>query len=209
MGDKIYLVGSNFLTGEAIQQILKKRGYEVYVSSVEVAFEKKKIVDFEPDIMIWQECLIQLRKKSLFELRENCKVSFHSIFILSPDTFSMLGMGLTNGIKGYVHKRGGIKDLEDCINSIKTGSVFISPFLTEATDSPKLTNANNSNVPDVHLTEQEEKILGYVREKKTSREIASILNISPKTVQNHRQNMCNKLGLRGRGRLYEFSQIYL
>ncbi|MBM4355439.1 MAG: helix-turn-helix transcriptional regulator [Deltaproteobacteria bacterium] len=45
------------------------------------------------------------------------------------------------------------------------------------------------------LTDRETEVLRLVAQGKTSKEIATILSISPKTVENHRHNIMEKLGV--------------
>ena len=51
----------------------------------------------------------------------------------------------------------------------------------------------------------ERRILKLIAEKKTSKEIASALFISPRTVDNHRNNICVKLDLHGSNALLKFA----
>lgn len=208
MSDTIFLIGNNFLKSEALQYTLKNKGYDSYIGSFQTAIKQQVIFDIEPDVLIWQEQLIELRKKSIFNCLKKIKIACSSIFILSNSTFSMLGMGLTNGIQGYAHKQGGIKELENCLVSLEMDSVFISPLLTGDQQQVQSYETQSTGTSDAYLTNQEKKILRLVNQSKTNKEIAGHLNLSPKTVKNHRQNMCNKLGLRGYGRLYEFSIQY-
>jgi DNA-binding CsgD family transcriptional regulator len=55
------------------------------------------------------------------------------------------------------------------------------------------------------LTKAERRILKLVAEKKTSREIAGELFISPRTVETHRANICAKLELHGSHSLLQFA----
>lgn len=55
------------------------------------------------------------------------------------------------------------------------------------------------------LTPMELKVLRHISENKTSKEIAEILFISPRTVQNHRYNIVQKLNLKGANKLLEFA----
>lgn len=208
MRASILIIGNNILPNEAIQYILKGKGYQVSIGTFESAFGDGEIDETTPDITIWQEDLLKIHDQSIFRLSNTYDILLKSIFILSARTLSMFGMGLTKGIKGYVHKKGGIKELEKCISAVDHGSIFISPLLVGTHQIPSKLQIEKKEEFNVSLTTQEEKILRLVKQKKTSREIASLLNISPKTVQNHRQNMSNKLGLKGRGRLYEFSKLY-
>ncbi len=56
-----------------------------------------------------------------------------------------------------------------------------------------------------NLTETEKRILSYIAQNKTSREIAKALFVSVRTVQNHRYNIARKLGLKGANKLLEFA----
>ncbi|HOV99518.1 MAG TPA: LuxR C-terminal-related transcriptional regulator, partial [Bacteroidota bacterium] len=55
------------------------------------------------------------------------------------------------------------------------------------------------------LTPTERKILKMIAENKTSKEIASFMNISHRTVENHRLNICNKLDIHGSHALLKFA----
>ena len=55
------------------------------------------------------------------------------------------------------------------------------------------------------LTKAERRILKFIAEKKTSKEIATELFISPRTVEAHRANICTKLELRGSHSLLQFA----
>jgi DNA-binding CsgD family transcriptional regulator len=60
--------------------------------------------------------------------------------------------------------------------------------------------------PGLHdLTKAELRILKLIARKKTSREIAAELFISPRTVEAHRANICTKLELRGSHSLLQFA----
>ena len=55
------------------------------------------------------------------------------------------------------------------------------------------------------LTSAERRILKLIAEDRTSKEIADLLQISVKTVDNHRLNICHKLGLYGSHSLLKFA----
>jgi DNA-binding CsgD family transcriptional regulator len=55
------------------------------------------------------------------------------------------------------------------------------------------------------LTVAELRVLRLIAELMTTREIAEVLHVSPLTVETHRRNMCEKLGLRGSNALVKFA----
>jgi DNA-binding CsgD family transcriptional regulator len=56
-----------------------------------------------------------------------------------------------------------------------------------------------------NLTPTERKVLRYISQNKTSKEIADILFLSHRTIENHRTNISNKLNLRGSHSLIKFA----
>jgi DNA-binding CsgD family transcriptional regulator len=73
---------------------------------------------------------------------------------------------------------------------------------------------NYNPVPDEqqsglrHLTPTEQRILKFLSEYKTSKEIAGELSVSPRTVETHRARICQKLNLQGSHALMKFAVQY-
>lgn len=195
------------MTNQALEEVLTSKGFKTHSGTIEEIFGNNYIHSFEPNILIWDERLLNSRGSSIFDLGMNGETAYQSVFILSKQSMKFLGLGLTNGIEGFVHIKGGLAELEKCLLKVLRGAVYISPILS-GTHQLNGQVKKKSRQANIYLTEQEERILRFVSQKKTSKKIGKILNISTKTVQNHRQNICNKLGLSGRNKLYEFSLMY-
>lgn len=204
---RIYLTGENQLTIESLRNLLISRGYDVSYGKIEKAIKEKKIAEVSPDIIFWDSDIIESRENAVFDFITRANHPFKSIFVISPRSLSVLGPGLMHGIQGFVHKSGGIEDLENCIEALKAGEKYISPLFAGAFNSNGC-DERKKRIVTTELTKREKKVLKLVNTKKTSKEIAQVLNISYKTVQNHRHNICQKLGLRGRGKLVEFADLY-
>ncbi|HEY5815538.1 MAG TPA: response regulator transcription factor [Solirubrobacterales bacterium] len=94
---------------------------------------------------------------------------------------------LKAGASGYVLKTQADTDLVAAIRAVERGETFPVPA-AEGT-----------------LTPREEEIVKLVAEAHTSKEIASILHLSEKTVENHRANAMRKLGMRDRVELVRYA----
>lgn len=57
----------------------------------------------------------------------------------------------------------------------------------------------------VNLTAREKEVLKYIGQGKTSKQVATILNLSVYTVSNHRRHICKKLGLHSTAQLVAFA----
>jgi DNA-binding NarL/FixJ family response regulator len=111
------------------------------------------------------------------------------------------------GVKGYLLKDNTVQDLLACLRAVSKGQHYISPGLSDLLlNRQDKIQALQTKVPKLeYLTAGERKILKLIAENKTSKEIAEILSISVKTVQNHRQNISQKLGFQGHHRLLKFA----
>ena len=111
-----------------------------------------------------------------------------SVLILSMhDDEGYLAEALEAGASGYVLKTQADTDLVAAIRAVERGEAFPRPAAQRA------------------LTPREEEIVKLVAEAHTTKEIAAILHLSEKTVENHRANAMRKLGMRDRVELVRYA----
>lgn len=125
----------------------------------------------------------------------------------SRPTFVMLTMhneyvarALELGAWGYLLKEDAVTEIEDCLAAISAGRRYLSKRLP-----PGSHGAPTSDAALAQLTPAERRVLRLVAQHLTSREIAEVLSVSHRTVQNHRAGMSRKLGLTGSGALLRFA----
>jgi DNA-binding NarL/FixJ family response regulator len=94
-----------------------------------------------------------------------------------------------------------------CVKSVAAGDEFVSPRLSRflinrARHAAEFAN----NQPEVtRLTPTERQVLKLIGDYKTSKEIAAQMAIGIRTVEHHRSNICEKLGLKGSHALIKFA----
>ena len=89
------------------------------------------------------------------------------------------------GVYGYLLKNFSTEDLDTCIQKVSAGEKYFSPNLES-----QLQATNNQFTKDVScLSLTERKIVELIGQAKNSRQIATMLFISEKTVENHRRNI--------------------
>jgi DNA-binding NarL/FixJ family response regulator len=122
------------------------------------------------------------------------------ILILSMhDNERYLFEALRAGASGYVLKSVVDRDLVEACRAVMRGEPFLYPAAVSALMRDWLRRAREGEeVPDNPLTPRESEIVKLVAEGNTSREIAELLVISEKTVDRHRANILEKLGMRDR-----------
>ena|SRR5947209_8048875 len=104
---------------------------------------------------------------------------------------------LEAGAKGYLVKDNADDDVERAIRSVATGKPFFSAVIAEALLQDYMRLMKERRVHDSYeiLTEREREVLQLLAEGKSNKEAAGVLNLSPYTVETHRNNMMQKLGL--------------
>ena len=119
----------------------------------------------------------------------------------------MLNTALDLGVNGYVVKESAVNEIVDCIRAIAGGHRYISPELSDFLLARRTrADALRAAKPGlVQLTHSERLILKLIAEDKTSKEIADHLGLSPRTVENHRTNICAKLDVHGIHGLVKFA----
>ncbi|CAL9312302.1 MULTISPECIES: response regulator transcription factor [unclassified Streptomyces] len=113
---------------------------------------------------------------------------------------------LKAGACGYVLKSVADRDLVAACRAAMRGEPFLYPGAVTALVRDYLDRARQGGEPpDRVLTAREEEILKLVAEGHSSKDIADMLVISVKTVQRHRANLLQKLGLRDRLQLTRYA----
>jgi two-component system response regulator NreC len=114
---------------------------------------------------------------------------------------------LEAGASGYVPKRAAPEELLTAIRVAASGEVYLYPSLAKLLVKDFL--SNEGSYPDEDslngLTPRENEVLTLLADGISNQEIAETLNISPKTVARHRENIMRKLNLHSRTELVKYA----
>ena len=114
----------------------------------------------------------------------------------------LLHHAISNGADGYMLKEESEKELHLAIEKIRQGGVYISPHLSQELTEDYIDTCRGTLNPSLErLTKREREILKFIADGKSSRDIANSLFISVRTVENHRANMMEKMGVKKTGDL--------
>ncbi|MFN2148852.1 MAG: response regulator [Anaerolineales bacterium] len=114
---------------------------------------------------------------------------------------------LEAGASGYVPKRAAPEELLTAIRLAAAGEVYLYPSLAKLLVKDYLSqdeDMRNERALD-GLTEREQEVLAHLADGASNNEIGETLNISPKTVARHRENIMHKLNLHSRTELVKYA----
>ena len=113
---------------------------------------------------------------------------------------------LQAGASGYVPKRAAPEELLMALRTAAEGGVYLYPSLAKLLVRDYLSGERETSVDVLDgLTEREQEVLAHLADGASNREIAETLNISPKTVARHRENIMRKLNLHSRAELVKYA----
>jgi DNA-binding NarL/FixJ family response regulator len=103
---------------------------------------------------------------------------------------------LRAGARGYIMKEAGGENLLTAIRQVLRGEVYVSPRMSaRILESLSGGRPRGSHSPIEKLTDREFEVFQLIGQGKSTRDIAAQLHLSPKTVDVHRGNIKEKLGL--------------
>lgn len=134
-------------------------------------------------------------------------ISIDIIFLTMFKDETLFNKAMDIGVKGYVLKENTVSEILRCIESVLAGRHYLSPEISDflINRNTKLTTPATDKEGLHLLTPAEKKILKLLAKMKTNQEMAEELNVSVKTIQNHRHNICHKLDISGTHALLKFA----
>jgi DNA-binding NarL/FixJ family response regulator len=114
---------------------------------------------------------------------------------------------LEAGAAGYVLKKVAGSELVYALRAVYQGEAFLYPSITKRLVEDYLRRVESGQERDTFdgLTDREREVLQLIAEGHTNKAIADLLNLSVRTVQNHRAHIMEKLGMHDRGELIKYA----
>ena len=138
------------------------------------------------------------------ELRKR-KPELKLLMLSMHDSEQFLFEALKAGASGYVLKSGADEEIVDAVRAAMRGESYLYPSAVTTLVRDYVERGGRGEEQFDILTPRELEVLKLIAEAHTSKEIADELFISIKTVDRHRQNILEKLGMRDRVELTRYA----
>ena len=133
------------------------------------------------------------------------KPELRVLMLSMHDSEQFLFEALKAGASGYVLKSGADTDIVEAVRAAMRGDSYVYPSAVTTLVRDYVERGGRDEEQFDVLTPRELEVLKLIAEAHTSKEIASTLFISIKTVERHRQNILDKLGMRDRVELTRYA----
>lgn len=167
----------------------------------------RQIVHLNPKIIILDIDMPHLNGLETIKAIRTLPNTVKIIILTMYKEEDMFNAAMDLGAKAYVLKENAANDVVAALEKVENGETFVSASMREAGKrrGDRVRELLLSKPQIEALTPAERRILKLVGEDYTSKEIADLLNLSVRTVDNHRQHICNKLKLHGTHSLLKFA----
>jgi two-component system response regulator NreC len=199
----IVLADDHPVVRRGLQAVLEQ---EPDFSIVGVAFDGLEAVrvteQVKPDVVVLDLMMPGLSGLEVLRILRERSPRTRIVILSMHGSRAFVAQALQNGATGYVLKDSTEEDLSHAVREAAAGRRFLSPPVSDtAIDAYIELSKTSSFDPHDTLTPRQREVLQLTAEGKTNAEMAARLNISQRTVENHRAVLMQKLGLQNQTEL--------
>lgn len=195
---RVILADDHAMFREVIRRILEDLpGVEVVAEAGDGRELLKILEKIKPDLVILDISMPHLRGVEAARQIKTLHPDTRILMLTMHKEGEYLGFAMQAGVEGFLLKEDAESELIKAVETIWSGKVYVSPLLSHLlplmlTQQPR---RRGEKEPSSSLSPRELEVLKLLAQGKSGREIASLLFISARTVQNHRANIMRKLNL--------------
>jgi len=207
MPTRVLLVDDHAMIRQGLCSLLEKQPDIEVVGSVE---DGRKAVDIArelaPDLVIMDISMpnlngIDATRKIIGEMGD---VKVIALSIHSSRHF--VAEMLKAGASGYILKECLFDELVEAIKTALNGGIYLSPKITGVIIDDYVKRLSTQYQPEGPvLTEREREVLQFLSEGKSTKQIATQLHVSAKTIESNRRNIMDKLGINSVAELTKYA----
>ena len=201
---RVLLAEDHAIVIEGLRRVLQS-GFEIVgevadgralVAAVEKLRPDVIIADISMPLLNGIEAARQIRK-----IDPKAKIIF---LTMHPDV-TYAAEALLAGGSGYVLKSAAGSRILEAIREVMSGRTYITPSIDREVLEAQMERVNRRNHVHFELTTRQREVLQLVAEGRSSKEVADILHVSPRTVEFHKYRMMEALGLRTTAELVQYA----
>ena len=203
---RILIADDHALVRSGLRKVLDaKADLEVVAEAEDGAAAVEKALDGDVHLAILDVSMPRMTGVQAAAELHKRKPELKTLMLSMHDSEQFLFEALKAGASGYVLKSGADTDIVDAVRAAMRGDSYLYPSAVTTLVRDYVERGGRGEEQFDVLTPRELEVLKLIAEAYTSKQIADALFISIKTVDRHRQNILDKLGMRDRVELTRYA----
>lgn len=190
----VYIVDGQKTVCQMLAESLNSREYRVVGTSDRIAGVADEIVDLDPQMLILEMNLPDGRGAELITKVRSRLPDIRFLVFSDNKMGENIKACLQAGAHGFVEKSVAFSMFMNAVKIVEEGGCFFGFNITEVLRSV-VSGKKKSNKHEDNLTHREREVLQLIADGNSNKDIAAKLELSVKTVDNHRCSMMRKLDL--------------
>ena len=194
---RVLIADDHGVVRKGLRVLLESEGMEVVGEAGDGREAVRMAEELSPDLVVMDIGMPNLNgiEATAQIVKKNARTGVIILSMHSDETYVL--RGLTAGAKGYLLKDSAESDLARAAQAVSQGKSFFSPAITQTLLDDYMRYLQQRGLEDSYdlLTDREKEILQLLAEGKSNKDAAQLLNVSPHTIESHRTNLMQKLGL--------------
>lgn len=126
------------------------------------------------------------------------------IFLGATTNWDQVQQAFRGGASGYLLKTSAVEELSQALRQVLRGQAYLTPLVTKNLADSLIHEHHKKESPAL-LTKRQQEVLALLVKGNTMREVAAILNISPRTVAFHKYRMMSALEISSNAELIQYA----
>jgi DNA-binding NarL/FixJ family response regulator len=205
---RIILADDHLMFRQGLKKILEERADLEIIGEANCGLDLLKLLqELVPDLVILDISMPTLRGIEAVSEIKSLRPSVKILILTMHKEREYLYQSVSAGANGYLLKEDADTELFSAIETIRQGRIYISPALADESrdDWARVARGEGAIPFGDPLTTRERQVLKLIAEGKSSKEIGDLLFISARTVERHRANIMDKLGLKKTADLVKYA----
>jgi len=190
---RVLLADDHLVLRQGLKALLEQQGIEVVGEASDGHAAVELARKLAPDVAVLDVAMPGLNGVAAAREITQAAAPPRVILLTALEDARFVADALRVGVRGFVLKAQGAADLIRAIQEVYRGGLYVSPGVSQAVIDA-CNAAAGTPIPD-RLSERERQVVQLVAQGKATKEIATLLKISVKTVEFHRSRIMTKLNI--------------
>jgi DNA-binding NarL/FixJ family response regulator len=191
---RLLLADDHTLVLEGLKRILDEE-FELVGAAENGREALRMAVDLKPDVILLDISMPLLNGIDVARQLTKTSLAVKIIFITMHSDSDYVSEAFRAGASGYLLKRSAASELVTAVHEVMKGRFYVTPLVTREALSPLFNGGTPPRKLSSTLTSRQREVLQLVAEGRAVKEIATILQVSAKTVEFHKAALMDRLDI--------------